>query len=58
MDHLSDSIKSISLNYGPCQARPILVDINSDEPLCYSFPVSVNKFYGSCNTIASIYPSS
>ena len=37
------SIKCISLNNRPCQARPRLVDINSNEPLYYPFLASVTK---------------
>ena len=44
-------IKCVSLNNQPCQARPTLVNINSDEILSYSFTVSVNKCGGSCNNI-------
>ena len=44
-------IKCLTLNNQPCQARPTLVNINSDETLFYPFTVSVNKCGGSCNTI-------
>ena len=42
------------LNNHPCQVRPKLVDINSNEPR-YSFTVTVNKCGGSCNTINDLY---
>ena len=48
-------IKYISLNNHQCQARPALVNINSDETLFYPVTVSVNKFGGSCNTIYDPY---
>ena len=38
-----------------CQARPTLVNINSDEILFYPFNVSVNKWGRSCNTIDNPY---
>ena len=44
-------IKCLTLNNRPCQARPILVNINSDETFFYPFTVSVNKCGGICNTI-------
>ena len=45
------AIKCVSLSNNPCQARPTLVNINSDETLFYPFTVSVNKRGGSCYTI-------
>ena len=36
-------IKCVSSNKQPCQARPTLVDIISDEILFYPFIVSFNK---------------
>ena len=42
-----ETIKWVSLNNLPCQARSKLVDINSFFP----FTVSVNKCGGCCNTI-------
>ena len=48
-------IKDLFLNNRSCQARPKLVNINSNEPLYYPFTVSVNKFGRSCNTIDDPY---
>ena len=42
-------------NFKPCQARPTLVNINSDETTFYPFTVSVNKCGGSCNTDDDLY---
>ena len=48
------SIKS--LNNRPKQTRPTIVDINSNETLCFRLlPVSFNKFGGSCKTINDPY---
>ena len=47
--------KFISLNNQPCQARAILVDINSNETLIYLFTVSVNKCAGIFNAIDDLY---
>ena len=49
------SIKGVSLNNRPCQARPTLVITNSNETLFYPFSLSVNKCGGSCNTIDDVY---
>ena len=48
-------IKDLFLNNQSCQARPKLVNINSNEPLYYPFSVSVNKIGRSCNTIDDPY---
>ena len=39
------------LNNRPCQAKPTLVNINSNKTLFYPFIVSINKCGGSCCTI-------
>ena len=44
-------LKCVSLNNRSCQTRPILVNINSNQPLYCPFTFSVNKCGGSCNTI-------
>ena len=44
-------LKCVSLNNWICEARPTLVDINSNEILFYLFMVSVNKCGGSCNNL-------
>ena len=39
----------------PCQARPTIVDINSNETFFYPFTVSVYKPGDSCNTTDDPY---
>ena len=51
-------IKCASLNNHLCQARPALINLNSDETLFYPFTISVNKCGGSCNTIDDLYAQS
>ena len=48
-------IKCVSLNNQPCQARPTLTNINSKDPLYYSFIASVNKCDGIYNTTYDPY---
>ena len=48
-------IKRLTLNNGPCQARPTLGNISSNETHFYLFTVSGNKCGGSCNTIDGLY---
>ena len=49
------SIKCVSLNNHPYQARPTIIYINSDETLFYTFSVSGNKCGKSCNIIDDPY---
>ena len=48
-------LKCLTLNNQPCQARPMVVNINSDETLFYPFTAYVNKCSGSCNKIDDPY---
>ena len=48
-------IKCLTLKRRPCEARPTLVNINSDKFLFYPFIVSFNIFGRSCNTIDDPY---
>ena len=48
-------IKCVSLSKHPCQARPTIVNINSDETLFFLFTVSGKKCNESCNTIDDLY---
>ena len=43
-------IKCVSLNNQPCQTRPAIVHINSNETIFYPFTISFNKGGGSCST--------
>ena len=43
-------IKCVSLTNRPCEVRPTLIKINSNESFFDSFTVSVNKSGVSCNT--------
>ena len=40
---ISDGTKCVSLKDQPWQNRPAIVHINSNEPLCYPFPVSIKR---------------
>ena len=41
--------------YNPKQARPTLVNINSNKPLYYPFTVSINNCCGSYNTVDDLH---
>ena len=47
--------RCISLNNQSCQPRATLININSNDPLCYLFAVNINKCGRSSNTIYDPY---
>ena len=49
------SIKCLTLNNRPYQARPTILNINSNETHFYPFTVSVNNYGGTYNTIDVAY---
>ena len=38
-----------------CRARPKIVNVNSDEPVFFSFTIKTSKYSGSCNNINYLY---
>ena len=52
---ISQDENCVSLNNWPCQARPTLANIKSNQPFYYQFPASIKKFGGRCNTIEDPY---
>ena len=38
-----------------CKTRPEIININSNEPLFFSYSIPVNKRSGSCNNINDPY---
>ena len=38
-----------------CNVRPEIVNVNSDEPVFYSFSIKTSKCGGSCNNINDPY---
>ena len=48
-------LKCVSMSDQECKVIPAIVNINSNEPLFYSYSIPVNKFSGSCNGIYNPY---
>ena len=48
-------LKCVSMNNQECKARPKIVNINSNEPLFYSFSIKTSKCSSSCNNINDSY---
>ena len=48
-------MECVSVSSQLFQPRNIIVAVNSNEPIYYSFSVSVNKCSGSCSSIDDSY---
>ena len=48
-------LECISMNNQKCKVRPGIVNVNSNEPLFYSFSIKTSKCSGSCNNINAPY---
>ena len=45
----------ISMKNQECKTRPQVVNINSNNPIFYSFSIKINKCSGNCNNINNPY---
>ena len=50
-----NSLKCISMSNQPCEARPEIVNVNSDNPIFYPFSIKTSKCSGNCNNINDPY---
>ena len=50
-----NALKCVSMNHEECKIRPKIINVNSNEPLFYSYSIKVNKFSDSCNNINDPY---
>ena len=48
-------LKCVSMTNQDCKVRPQIVNIDSDEPVFYSFSIKTSKCSGSCNNINEPY---
>ena len=46
-----NSLEYVSMNNQECKIRPEIINLNTNEPLCYPYSIKINKCKGSCNTI-------
>ena len=52
---ITGALNCISMNNQECKVRPKITDINSNNPMFYSFSIKVNKCSGNCNNINDPY---
>ena len=45
----------ISMKNQECKVRPETINVNSNEPVFYSFSIKTSKCSGSCNNINDLY---
>ena len=50
-----NSINCISLKNQECKVRPKIADINSNNPIFYTFSIKINICSGNCNNINDPY---
>ena len=51
-------LKCVSMNNQEYKVRPVVMNINSDEPSFYPYSILVNKCGGICNNINDPYAKS
>ena len=50
-----NSLESVSMNNQECKTRSEIINVNTNEPVFYSYSIKINKCKGSCNTISDPY---
>ena len=48
-------LRCISMNDQQCNARPEIMNFNSNNPVFYPFNIKTSKFSGNCNNISDSY---
>ena len=52
---IASALKCVSLNNQERKVRPKIVNVNSNNPIFYSFSVKINRCSGNCNSINDPY---
>ena len=48
-------LECVSINNKECKIRSEIINVNTNEPMFYSYSIKINKCKGSCNTINDPY---
>ena len=51
----ANSLSCISMNNQACKARTEIINVNSNNPVFYTFSIKASKCSGSCNNINDLY---
>ena len=50
-----NSLECASMNNQECKIRTEIINLNTNEPIFYSYSIKINRSKGSCNTINDPY---
>ena len=50
-----NAMRCVSMKNQECNVRPVIMNIDSDDPSFYPYNIQINKCNGSCNTINDPY---
>ena len=48
-------LECVSMNNQECKIRSEMINVSTNEPMSYSYNITINKCKGSCNTINDPY---
>ena len=49
------SLECVSMNNQECKIRSEIINVNTNEPMFYTYSIKINKCKGNCNTINDTY---
>ena len=52
---ITRALNCVSINNQKCKIRPKIIDVSSNNPICYPFSVKTNRCSGKCNSINDPY---
>ena len=50
-----NSLECVSMNNQECKIRSEIINVNTNELMCYPYSIKINKCKGSCNKINDPY---
>ena len=50
-----NSLECVSMNNQEFKIRPETINLNTNEPMFYSYSIKINRYKGSCNGINDSY---
>ena len=53
--NIINALDCISMKNQECKVRPEIININTNNPICYPFSVKINRGNGNCNNINDPY---
>ena len=50
-----NSSECVSMNNQECKIRSEIINLNTNEPMCYPYSIKINRCKGSCKTMNNPY---